>query len=342
MSYTATVLDEVRAQVAPDDLTLKTAKARRDDTLESAAAFDGVSRTYVSGSIAHGTANSGLDADCGIVLDRRTWKALGPDGADVGPCEVVGDVRELVRTSLAGTYPEIKTRLTKRAIVLTFHEELLNGLDPSVDLIVGLQRAAGGLWIPNLEDDSWDASNPICHTDLLTADPASLRVTRARIIRLAKCWNSQYSTAGMCSFNIEALALACIEEGVGVARGLAAFFEYAVGDVRARNTPDPAKVSKPIKLKVEREVMVDRLESARDLVQKSLDNDSDEAIVRTTLADLFWMHLDSPVGTESKSAMASSLREGNAGVRMGAGLAVVGAGAGAALKTGRAYGSGPF
>ena len=341
MIYTATILDEIRAQVAPDDETLKAAKGRRDDALGYAEGFNGVARTYVSGSIAHGTANSGLDADGGIVLDRRTWTTLGPDGDDVGPCDVVEEVRELVRTSLKETYPEIKSRLTKRAIVFKFHEELSNGLDPSVDLIVGLQRSDGGLWIPNLENDSWNPSDPIRHTELLTADPKSLRVTRARIIRLAKCWNSQYSTPGMCSFNIEALALACIEEGVGVALGLAAFFKYAADDVAARNTPDPANVSKPIKLKVEREVIVGRLESARDLVQKALDNDSEETTVRTALADLFWKHLNPPAGAESKAAMANQLREGNAGVRMGGALAV-GAGGGAALKSGRAYGSGAF
>ena len=339
MPYTGTILDEIRSRVAPDDDTLKAAKGRRDDALSCASNFDGVARTYASGSIAHGTANSGLDADCGIVLDRRTWTTLGPDGNDVGPCEVVEDVREFVRTSLKGTYPDIKSRLTKRAIALNVHEELSNGLDPSVDLIVGLQRADGGLWIPNLKSDSWDASDPICHTKLLTADPKSLRVTRARVIRLGKCWNSQYSTPGMCSFNIEALALASIEEGVGVAQGLAALFKYAVVDVRAHNTPDPADVSKPIKLKIERDVMVDRLESARDLIQKSLDNDADETIVRATLAGLFWKHLEPPAGTASKVAMANELRGGNAGVRMGAALT---AGVGAALKTGRAYGSGAF
>ena len=341
MPNTATVLDEVRAQVAPDDDTLKAAKERRDDTLGYAVGFEGVARSYLSGSIAHATANSGLDADGGIVLDRRAWKALGPDGDDDGPCKVVEEVRESVRTSLKETYLEIKSRLSKRAIVFTFHEELSNGLDPSVDLIVGLQRADGGLWIPNLEKDTWDASDPIRHTELLTADPKSLRVTRARIIRLAKCWNSQYSNPGMCSFNIEALALACIEEGMGVASGLAAFFKYAVDDVRLHNTPDPAGISKPIKLKVDRDLMVGRLENARDLIQHSLDNDSDETTVRTTLAELFWKHLSPPPGTESKSAMANELRKGNAGVRMGAALAVTG-GAGATLKTGRAYGSGAF
>ena len=62
-------------------------------------------------------------------------------------------------------------------------------------------------------------------------------------------------------------------------------------------------------------------------------------MVRTTLAELFWKHLSPPPGAESKSAMANALRKGNTGVRMGAALTVAG-GAGATLKTGRAYGSG--
>ena len=118
---------------------------------------------------------------------------------------------------------------------------------------------------------------------------------------------------------------------------LSAFFQYAVTDVGARNTPDPANVSKPIKLKIDRDIMVERLKAARDLVDRSLANDADETVVRATLADLFWKHLESPEGTDSKSAIASKLRQGNAGVRMGAGLTIGGAG-GTALKDGRAYG----
>jgi hypothetical protein len=242
-----------------------------------------------------------------------------------------------VRDTLNETYTEIKTRLSKRAIVLKFHEELANGTDPSVDLIVGLQRPAGGLWIPNLDTDTWDPADPICHTDLLTADPKLLRVTRARIIRLAKGWNSQYTTPGMCSFNIEALSLACITESTDVANGLAAFFTYAATDVAKRNTPDPAGVSKPIKLAIERDVMVDRLQQARDLMSTALDND-DEAAVDSALADLFWKHLDPPSGSSSKAAIAAALRTGNAGVSMGSTLSV--GTSGRTFKTGRAFGDG--
>jgi len=250
MGLVAEILDELREEIAPDDETIAAARARREEVLTVASGFSGVARTYHSDSIAHGTANSGLDGDCGVVLDRRSWKELGPDGDSKGPAEVVETMRTLVLEALRETYSDMTTRLTKRSIKLTFNDPLSNELDPSVDLIVGLTRAEGALWISNLETDDWNASDPEKHTALLTADPKALRVTRARIIRLAKCWNQQYSKPGMCSFNIEALALLSTIEGVGTARGLLTFFEFAASDIAKRLTPDPAGVSKPIKINI--------------------------------------------------------------------------------------------
>lgn len=70
MSETLEVLDEVREAVAAEDVTVKTARQRRDDALDHGKGFEGVATAYNSGSIAHGTANDDTDADCGIVLDR--------------------------------------------------------------------------------------------------------------------------------------------------------------------------------------------------------------------------------------------------------------------------------
>lgn len=338
MSVVMELLDDLRRDISPEELTIKTARERRDDALDGAKQHPGVARGYNSGSIAHATANSDTDADCGIVLDRRVWPELGPDGDGVGPCDVVEDVRCLVRTHLLEVYPSVKTWLTKRAIQLKVHDPLANDTDPSVDVIVGLQRKDGGLWIPNLPRNSWDASDPIRHTELLTGPPKALRVVRARIIRLGKCWNCQYAEPGMCSFNIEALALGCVTEDMDLAAGLAAFFRYAASDVAKHDTPDPAEVSKPIKLNIDRQVMVDRLESAAKLMKDALDHHDDEEAVRTSLANLFWKHIDPPTGASSKAAYARVLRTGNSGVRMGAGLSL--GASGTSIKTTRSFGNG--
>src|SRR2546429_607389 len=91
------------------------------------------------GSCYLGASSAAAAADCDIVLDRRVWKELGPDGENAGPAGVVEDVRKLVRETVKSDHPDLKTWLSKRAIVLRFRAELGNGSDPSVDLIVALQ-----------------------------------------------------------------------------------------------------------------------------------------------------------------------------------------------------------
>ena len=186
MQNTASHLNDVHAKLAPSDNTLSAARSRWDEVLTEARDYPGTLRTYLSGSIAHRTANQDTDADCGVVLDRRSYPKLGPDGEGEGPNQVVEDVRELLRDRLQGDHPEIRFRVTKRAITVSYNEPLVGDSDPSVDLIVALTRKEQGLWIPNNEVQDWDASDPEYHTKVLTADPAGLRRVRAKIIRLAQ------------------------------------------------------------------------------------------------------------------------------------------------------------
>lgn len=204
-------------------------RERREAVRFAALGFWAGRHTFASGSLAHATANcpvhhrdKGLDADCGVVLDRRYYPTLGPDSATgAGPNAVVDEMLTHVETRLAPKYPNLQVTRTKRAILLEFHEALHNGEDPTVDLVVGLERVgAPGLWIPNTERDVWDPSDPGGHTKLLTAEPKTLRVTRARAIRLAKAENKRIAEPLLCSFNLEALALMYVRSGVGVAGAL--------------------------------------------------------------------------------------------------------------------------
>jgi hypothetical protein len=256
MGMTEVILNDILRQTAPSDATLDTIRSRRDEVLCSTAGYPGALRTYTSGSIAHRTANDDTDADGGVVLDRRCYPDLGPDGGGEGPEDIVESMRAYLRDTLKEHHPNIAFRLSKRAIRVTFQEPLADGTDPTVDLIVALTREAGALWIPNLDQKAWDASDPECHTQLMTAPPAPLRRTRVKVVRLAKVWNKQYVQPGMCAFNITALALASITEGMGIATGLAAFFAYAAKDLKKRLTPDPAGVSPPIKLLIDRDIVV--------------------------------------------------------------------------------------
>ena len=339
MQNTTSYLNDVHAELAPSDETLSAARSRRDEILAKARSYPGSLRTYLSGSIAHRTANQDTDADCGLVLDRRSYPELGPDGDEEGPNQIVEDVRESLRDELKEDHPGMRFRVTKRAIQVSYNEPLDDRSDPSVDLIVALTRKGQGLWIPNNETKNWDASDPEYHTRVLTADPAGLRRVRAKVIRLAKGWNTQYSEPGLCSFNIEALALSCIGNEHGLPDGLAEFFRFAASDLKRRLTPDPAGVSNAIKLLKDRDTVVGRLKRAAGFMKDALDNDDDKTKVQEAMASLYWKYVDPPPESDSKAAFAHALRGVTPPLGVSGGALNLGNIGTTSLKSTRSYGS---
>lgn len=294
-SYTLEMLDFVRSQIAPDDLALKEARARRDATRDAAEKYGSTNRSFASGSLAHRTANcpihhrdAGLDADCGVVLDRRAYPTLGPDSASkVGPVEVVKRMATHLDHSLRPNYPKLKVKVTKRAILLSFNAPLPGGEDPTVDIVVGLDRVGQpGLWIPNTETNTWDPSHPEKHTKLLTAEPASLRLVRQHAIRLAKAENKRIAKPLLCSFNIEAFGWMFVEPGMNDAQALLALWRHGADDLEWRLTPDPAGVSAAIKVE-DRRAAIQKLRYAAAQLRSALDHDTDAEWVRRALAPLF-------------------------------------------------------
>lgn len=337
MSHTERILTNVLAQLHPGDEVISVARERRTEVLTAMCAFPGHLRGYTSGSLAHRTANFDTDADCGVVLDRRYYWRLGPDGAGEGPEDIVETARVYLREKLKPHHPDIAFRVTKRAIKVSYHEPLQSESDPSVDLIVALTRAdAPGLWIPNTERDRWDPSHPECHTDLLTSNPKSLRQKRAQVIRLAKGENSRYDPKTLCSFNLEALALMYVQQENGLGPMLANLFLGGASDLSKRLTPDPADVSPPIKVR-DRELAVKRLQRAGGFVQAALDNDNDECVVRGNLHQVFpdYVELCQPTDKDMRAA----LQDGGQGFTVAGGLAT---GSQQRQRSTRAYGSRRF
>jgi hypothetical protein len=114
---TTEILDDVRRQLAPSNDILVEARTQRERVLDAAKAHGGVRDTYNSGSIAHGTANSDLDADCGVVLDRRTYPNLGPDGDGEGSKDIVSEFRDFVAEKLREDDDRVEVRVTKRRAI---------------------------------------------------------------------------------------------------------------------------------------------------------------------------------------------------------------------------------
>ena len=219
---------------------------------------------------------------------------------------------------------------------MTF-DEPVGDEDPSVDLIVGLQRAVDdALWIPHLDADRWDASHPEKHTAMLTAEPARLRVHRARVLRLGKaavCNDGDKRV--MCSFNIEAQAL----EQVTVARATLAesleiLFQGAAASILQGLTPDPARVSGPIKLPegVSREQAAMRLAFFASKVREAR-NSYSRAGAQAALVEVFGPQMQE-APRSSKLRIADELRRDERGAATTAAFGT----AAADLKLTRSFG----
>jgi hypothetical protein len=343
MGLVLDILNDIRGQIAVDDAVLKEAKDRRNLVVKAALGIDGARGSFRSGSVAHGTVNAPVtDADAGIVLDRRTYPKLGPDGEGEGPEELVDDLCELIGPIVREDYPDAKMHRSRRGVFVTFASPLGDDQDPTVDLIPTLDRKdADGLWIPDLDNNDWSPSHPEKHTDLLTSGSKELRAFRARIARLAKAWNKQWAKndRALSSFNIEALVWEYVDDdalALGLDGALAGWFAYARDELDKGRTKDPAGVSDDIKLLLTKDTVLQRLGGAADRLDEALkaDADGDEDKVRDLLSGVFRNYVDAPA--ESKSALAAALRGGNEGI--GATTSGIAIAAATRLKTTRSFG----
>jgi len=327
------VLTDVRRQIAVDDDVLREAKARRNLVKRHARSFPGALKTFDSGSVAHATVNKPIsDADAGLVLDRRTYPELGPDGNDVPPNAIVTAMADHVLAGVREEYAQATCEVLKRAILVKFNEPLDGEQDPSVDLIVALTRAEGpGRWIPNTERPDWDASDPEEHTRLLNDLDVSARVHRARVIRLAKAAVKQGETPVVSSFNLEALAIELVDWDSTIAESLRDLLLDGARQLSAGLTPDPAGVSDPIKLPdgVTRAMATARLRELGDAIAQAVEAD-DLGAAEDALARVFPDYIAGGSGTRSLGD--ALLRQDR--TRIGAAFGV----GAEELKSSRAYG----
>jgi hypothetical protein len=294
--HTDDILTDVQYQIAADDDVLAEARTRTNLVLEIAMRFPGARRTFRSGSLAVHTFNNPVtDGDGGVVLDRRYYPGLGPDGDDEIPNGVVADICALLAPEVRKTYPKARCHTSKRGPKMLFGAPL-KGQDPTVDLVVALDRRdEGGLWIPHLEKERWDASHPEEHVRLLNSELISLRSLRRRVIRLLKAWNKQWTDPAFSSFHLSVLALLYVESGMSVGMALRTVFEKAAKHLETgANTQDPAGVSPPIKLLLGRNVAVDRLQKAAEQMSRALDHDDDKTIVQAALNRVFRHYVEAP------------------------------------------------
>jgi hypothetical protein len=335
------LFEEARARIAVPDGVLKEARKRRDRIRKIVEEEFATLRTLPSGSLAHGTQNDPLnDADAGVVLDRRVYEDLGPDGE--GPCAIVEEVRGALRERLKEEFPKVHFYTGgHRAIRINFMEPIEPGADYfTADLIVAIRREEGGLWIPDLDNDTWEPSDPERHTELVVERNKETESHFARTLRLAKHANARHGKT-IFSFNVTALGLEAVTKKVPLPEGLASLLWHAAESLDKSLTEDPAGVSGSIKVNVpRRKDAAKRFKDLADLAKEALDLEADgqRAQAQRNWSKVLPDAIDPPDDGDLKAELAAGLRKSNERVRQGAGGMTVSGTAGISVPSARAYG----
>ncbi|MBW3569121.1 hypothetical protein KY385_03275 [Candidatus Parcubacteria bacterium] len=290
-------LELLRATKVSTD-ALAEARNRRDSVFAAALTYEGAYRTIKSGSIAHGTVSGTIsDADGAVVLSRKQYPDYGSDGENKGPRELVEAITDDMRNLVQQNYPNVGVSTNhKRAIYFRFFEPMEDGQDPTVDLVIALNRKdEPGLWIPHLGRNIWQASHPEKHSELVKAKRDATNHISTKVVRISKLYAKQWKTPGLLySFHLTALMLESLSFGESIAEGFQGLLTHASSTLAKGNTKDPAGVSEPLKLPLSRErdkvikklkTAVDHLEAALDL-ETSDDENFDDIMVK--LKKIFW------------------------------------------------------
>jgi hypothetical protein len=204
-------------------------------------------------------------------------------------------------------FPNAVVKTMKRGLTVHFNAPYSDGGDPTVDLVIALNRVEDdALWIPNLDRDRWDPSHPEKHVELFNSGTRELRRARAQAIRVCKAWNAGFTNPALSSFNVAVLGWESITTPLPLDEAVATLLEHGATSLTERLTPDPAKVSAPLKLELDRDIAIKRLANAAEKVRKAIEaTNHDEA--QSLLADVFPQYVTAPGGLGS---LINDLRRG--------------------------------
>ena len=265
------LLESARRNIQVLDEELDEAKKRRG-LIGSALRneFPG-SRIYVNGSIAHGDALTPLtDVDLGVVVAEAV-DSHGP--GKKGPGDLKERAANAIRRELGPVFPKLTVIVEgrKRSILVRFGDPVTAGeKDFTADVIVAIDNfEAEGLFIPRYRE--WDRAHPEEHTRMVRNAIDKTDVLFARAVRLLKHWNRR-NDMPMCSWNVKALALGCLDEPMTQLAGLTLWFAHAIGELTVAETEDPAGVAdKPINLNKPSSEVVAQLREAAARLERAIE-----------------------------------------------------------------------
>lgn len=265
------IVSQARRRIEVSDAELDEARKRRGAIGTALRDEFPGGRTYVNGSIAHGDALTPLtDVDLGVVVPNSDHE-YGPGKR--GPKDLKERAADAIRAGLKEEYGDLAVEVKgrKRSILVRFRDPVAPGqLDFTADVIIAIDNPDGaGLYIPRF--DSWDRSHPEKHTELVSIANTITDACFARIVRLLKHWNRSNGKP-LCSWNIKALALNCVDAPTALVPGLRAWFDFGIKELSRGETPDPAGVAeKPIKLNDTRTEVIRRLTRPLEKLDRAIE-----------------------------------------------------------------------
>lgn len=137
-------------------------------------------------------------------------------------------------------------------------------------------RRAGTRWGARAPSADWQkrvtVRSTACDRVLRLISWDDTNVVFARTVRLLKHWNGTHSKP-MCSWNIKALCLGCLDEPMPLINALQIFFTYAADEIDKGPTPDPADGAGPIPLNMPRVDVHKRLRTARKYIDLAIEHE---------------------------------------------------------------------
>lgn len=274
MPYTVPVsFDKFRENIEPPNYDRETATARKDHLISLLKNKFEILDAFPTGSLPKYTAvKDHADLDVFVVLH------YGKHAKDKKPSEVLQAVRDCLG--------EYKTNVRKNGQAVTLYYKTF----PNADIVpVYRSTDENGNFthynVPDMNTETWIASNPVTHTETLTQRNESYGMEFKRIIKMIKWWNHQHSHL-MTSYHIEVLALKIL---VGKFSNypweVFQFFEKAIGLVQSSLWYEWSYVDSHLDWTTKQEV-IKRLETARDSARdawyKTYDkNSDDEGAIKT-------------------------------------------------------------
>lgn len=184
-----------------------------------------VKDSFLTGSYARSTMISPLseaDIDIFMVLDVSYFS--------YGPAKILETAKTVLRRTYTTT-PDISRN--GQAVTIRF-------TDFAVDVVVGFYRSGGGYLIANSIDNTWLATDPKKHVDIMSQANKAHNGDLVPLIKMIKSWNKSHGSFFR-SFHLEVLALEALKN-VTISNfwsGLRFFFGRAKDLVRGKNV-DPA------------------------------------------------------------------------------------------------------